>query len=99
MIIEFDVDNTIVTQGSPGEYDKVKPFPEAVEMVNKLYDQGHIIIFHTARHWKYFPETYNQLVEFGFKFHSLVMGKINASIIVDDRSVKSIQELKEKLSD
>jgi len=97
MIIEFDVDNTIVSQGKPGHYNKVKPFKDAVKTINKLYRSGHIIIFHTARHWKYFEETYKQLKKFGFKFHSLVMGKINAEIIVDDRSVKSIEELKNRL--
>ncbi len=93
MILEFDIDNTLVTQGTPGEYLAVEPLQNAVETVNKFYDLGHNIILHTARHWKYFDLTYKSMKELGFKFHSLLMGKVNADVIIDDRAVSSIEEL------
>jgi len=93
MIIEFDIDSTIITQGKPPDYKNCKPLPNAVRIVNKLYNSGCIIIFNTARHWKYYDVTYNQLKSFGFKFHSLIMGKVNADIVIDDRSIDSIYKL------
>lgn len=97
MVFEFDIDGTLLTQGSPGKYETCKPLPGAVEIVNNLYDLGHTIILNTARHWKYFDLTYNSMKQMGFKFHSLIMGKINATIICDDRAVSSIKELTPEL--
>ena len=93
ILIEFDIDQTIITQGTPPTYSTSQPLPGAVELVNKLYESGCIIIFNTARHWKYYDITYNQLKKFGFNFHSLIMGKINADIVIDDRSIDSINKL------
>lgn len=93
MIFEFDIDGTLVTQGEPGKYHLCEPLPGALEKVNKLFDLGHIIIFHTARHWKHFELTYNSMKKMGFKFHSIVMGKTNADVVVDDRAVSSLDDL------
>lgn len=93
MIIEFDLDDTILTQGKPCHYDRCKSVSGAVEIVNQLYDLGHTIILASARHWKNFDLTYKQLKELGFRFHSLILGKINADIVVDDRSIRSIKDL------
>ena len=93
MMFEFDIDNTLVTQGTPGEYQTCTPIDGAVERVNKLHDLGHVIVLHTARHWMHFDITYNQMKKFGFKFHSLLMGKVNADVIIDDRAVSSVYDL------
>ena len=49
----FDIDNTIchtgvLPNGKP-DYMGSTPFPYMVERVNQLYDEGHYIIFQTAR--------------------------------------------------
>lgn len=93
MLIEFDIDGTILTQGRPKRYGRCKSIPGAVEAINQLYELGHIIILHSARHWKNFDLTYKQLKEMGFKFHSLILGKINADIIVDDRAINNVKDL------
>lgn len=93
MILEFDIDGTLVTQGTPGEYENVEPLPNAIKTVNQFYNLGNTIILHTARHWKYFDITYKTMKRLGFKFHSLLMGKVNADVIIDDRAVSSIDNL------
>jgi len=93
VIFEFDIDGTLLTQGSPGKYETCKPLPGAVKIVNSLYDLGHTIILNTARHWKYFDLTYNSMKQIGFKFHSLIMGKVNCDVLVDDRAISRLDDL------
>lgn len=98
MIYVFDLDNTLCdtlkkTDGS-WDYLGAKPFVDRIIMVNKLYEEGHRIIVETARgcvskkNW--YEQTYNQLVDFGLKFHELRTGiKFNADIFVDDKAINS----------
>ena len=44
----FDIDGTICTL-SDGDYGKAEPLQVRIDEVNKLYDQGHKVFFHTAR--------------------------------------------------
>ena len=46
-----DIDETIsrYASGHRRSYDMAKPIPEAIQIVNDLYDQGHFIIMWTAR--------------------------------------------------
>lgn len=81
----FDVDGTLLTQQAPGEYGKAKPIEGRMEIVNKLFDDGHQIVFYTSRNFKYMQMTYKQLRTFGFKFHHIAFGKPHADFIVDDR--------------
>jgi hypothetical protein len=89
MRIAFDIDNTVITQGSPGnEYNDVSCKENMVDVVNKLYDDGHEIYFFTARHFKHFLKTEKMLKEYGFKYHGLVMNKISCNLFVDDRGFR-----------
>jgi len=61
MIIYVDIDNTIChTENS--DYHSSKPRQEQIDKINKLYDEGHEIIYWTARgghsglDWKTFTE-------------------------------------------
>ena len=48
MIIYVDIDNTIChTENS--DYHSSKPRQEQIDKINKLYDEGHEIIYWTAR--------------------------------------------------
>ena len=84
----IDIDGTVLTQHAPGDYDKCEPLPGALEFVNGLYDQGHQVVFYTARNFKYMQLTHEQLRRFGFKYHHLDMGKPHGDIIIDDRAVR-----------
>ena len=87
----FDVDGTICTNTN-GKYDLAKPFPDMRRRINNLYDCGHTIIFMTARgcvsNVDYTEKTREQLKEWGFKYHQLIMNvKPHAHLFVDDRGV------------
>ena len=45
----FDIDNTIcITKGK--KYSKSKPIKEVVNLINKLYSEGHVIKIFTSRY-------------------------------------------------
>jgi hypothetical protein len=92
----FDLDNTLCdTLKKPdGNWDYLgaRPFVERVNKVNELYDQGHYIIVETARGCvsgkDWYPQTYDQIVSFGLKFHELRTGvKMNADFFIDDKAI------------
>ena len=82
MVIMFDLDNTIlITQKS--DYANAVSNPEALELVNFLYDHGAIIKLYTAR----YQETYDHIKSLGFKFHKLYMSKPGCHVFLDDKSL------------
>lgn len=86
MKIAFDIDNTVLTQGSPEkDYRDSKIKSEMVNLVNKYYDEGHEIYFFTARHFKHFIYTDKTLKDAGFKYHGLIMNKPSCDLYVDDK--------------
>jgi len=66
---------------------EVMPDEEMLEKINKLYKQGHKIIYHTARHPDYYGQTYAWLVENGAYFTDLEMGKLTADVYIDDKAL------------
>ncbi len=94
----FDIDGTICPTCN-GDYQNLKPYKEAIKVINKLYNEGNKIIFYTARFMgkngnnviESYKQGYNftlkQLKGWGFKFHELYMGKPNGDILVDDKSI------------
>lgn len=98
--IVFDIDG-VVCNNTWGEYEKAIPDKDAIEYINKLYDLGHNIVFYTARGFgKYdgdiemiYANMYNftkdQLERWGIKFHSLVLGKPDGDIYVDDHAIRA----------
>lgn len=97
-IICFDIDGTVCKQ-TRGDYEHAEPLPEAVRIVNQLYDEGFEIIFFTARlmgrnkedvtkvYEQGYELTLNQLKRWGFKFHRLYLGKPSQHILVDDKAL------------
>ena len=72
-------------------------YHDRIEMLNKLYEEGHQIIYYTAwvsliktRHKqeKWYTYTCNQLTSWGCKFNELIIGKYSGDII-DDKGVHS----------
>lgn len=74
----IDIDGTI-TEDVPNEQPErmatCKPFPDALSTLNKWYNQGHIICFFTSRTEAHREVTETWLKKYGFKYHSLLMGK------------------------
>tara|TARA_B100001057_G_C22235248_1_gene713579 strand:+ start:135 stop:578 length:444 start_codon:yes stop_codon:yes gene_type:complete len=74
----IDIDGTI-TEDVPNEEPErmltCEPFPDALEILNRWYEEGHIITFFTSRteeHRKYTEEWLNK---HQFKYHGLLMNK------------------------
>ena len=99
MTYVFDIDGTICTLSS-GKYEDARPLTERIDNINSLYDQGHTIVFQTARGmgrsgnsvayaYSAFEQlTKNQLETWGVKYHKLFMGKPSGDLYVDDKGVK-----------
>ncbi len=93
----FDLDNTLCkTEFSGGRhlYLEATPIPDRIAAVNKLYDEGHIILIETSRgcgsgvNW--FQDTVKQLVGWGLRFHTVRTGvKLAADYYVDDKAINS----------
>jgi len=95
MLIYVDIDGTICH--TEGGYDNSKPDYNAIAKINKLYDEGHTIVYWTARGQatgKDWTElTAMQLVQWGCKFHDVIMRqKPSYDLLVDDKSIR-IEEL------
>ncbi len=74
----IDIDGTVtedVPNEQPERMETCEPFPDALETLNKWYDEGHIICFFTSRTEEHREVTERWLNKHGFKFHSLLMGK------------------------
>ena len=95
MLIYVDIDGTICH--TEGGYDNAKPIQENIDKINKLYDEGNIIVYWTARGGntgKDWTElTGMQLVQWGCKFHDVIMRQKPAfDLLIDDKS-KRIEEI------
>jgi hypothetical protein len=96
-----DIDGTICTPGTTSElrYKGALPIQTRIDKINKLYDQGHIIIYLTARgmgrydddiylaNKEFYQFTYNQLNSWGCKFHKLFLGKPSGDYYIDDKGI------------
>lgn len=74
----IDIDGTIcddVPNEEPERMVTAKPYPDALETLNNWFDQGHIITFFTSRTEDLRQVTEDWLVEHGFKYHGILMGK------------------------
>lgn len=93
----FDIDGVVACLTPDNDYNKADLNIHVIEMINKLYEQGHYIILFTARgtktgiDWKSCTE--GQLQKWGVKHHELIFGKPAADYYIDDRML-SIDHLK-----
>jgi histidinol phosphatase-like enzyme len=99
MTYVFDIDGTIC-ETNDSDYKNSKPLLERIKKVNALYDEGHTILFLTARgmgrtknnqsqsHNLLYEFTEKQLTDWGVKFHKLFLGKPSGDIYIDDKGMK-----------
>ena len=87
-----DIDNTIcISEGS--DYANSKPMTDRIQKINELYDEGHRIIYWTARggnsgkDWT--DKTHSQLAAWGCKYDEIRMGKPPYDVWVDDKAINS----------
>lgn len=74
----IDIDGTITDDIPNEEPERMKtcePYPDALEIINKWYDEGHIITFFTSRTDAHKEITEEWLKRHGFKYHNLLLNK------------------------
>jgi len=88
MLIYVDIDNTIC-KTEDSNYPESEPIKENIDKVNRLYDEGHTIIYWTARggnsgiDWTVLTE--KQLKQWGAKHHDLKLTKPSFDVFIDDK--------------
>jgi len=94
VIYVFDIDGTLCTLVNNADYKKAQPLPNRIEIVNKLYDEGHYIKLYTARgsqtgiDWS--EITKDQLSKWKLKFHELIINcKPHGDLFVDDKAINA----------
>ncbi|MGE4299501.1 MAG: methyltransferase domain-containing protein [Desulfovibrionaceae bacterium] len=93
MIYCFDIDGTLCTNTN-GAYETAEPFPDMIARVTALYDAGHTIKLFTARgtvtgiDWRELTES--QMRAWGLKYHELILGKPEADVFVDDKTINAL---------
>ena len=74
----IDIDGTICEDIKNEEshlYPTANHFEPALQIINKWYDEGHIIFFFTSRTEAHRAVTEDWLKLHGFKYHGMLMGK------------------------
>lgn len=74
----IDIDGTIcddIPNEEPERMVSTLPYPDALRILNKWYDEGHIINFFTSRTEEHRAITESWLKKHNFKYHSLIMNK------------------------
>ena len=95
MIIFVDIDDTICYRENKSklDYSESKPYPNRIEKVNQLYNDGNTIVYWTARgtvtQKNWFQLTLKQLNDWGCNFHELRMGKPAYDLFIDDKNINS----------
>ncbi|WP_421753248.1 LNS2 domain-containing protein [Croceimicrobium sp.] len=74
----IDIDGTVcddIPNEEPERMATANHYPDALETLNRWYEQGHIIYFFTSRTEEHREVTEKWLNEKGFKYHGMLMGK------------------------
>ena len=94
MIYYVDIDETICTyDGVKREYPNAKPIRENIEKINSLYDEGHTVVYWTARgattgiDWTVL--TLEQLERWGAKYTEAKLGKPNYDVFICDKAINT----------
>ena len=74
----IDIDGTVcddVPNEEPERMGTVLPYPDALKILNKWYEEGHVIFFFTSRTEEHREVTESWLHRHGFKYHGILFGK------------------------
>ena len=101
MIYVVDIDQTICKNKNL-KYEDSIPYLERIEKLNRLHNQGHTIIYCTARGMgrynniailaklHFYFLTRRQLKKWGVKYDKLLLGKPSGDIYIDDKGVSDV---------
>ena len=86
----FDIDGVIASITPENDYGASLPIKENINIINKLYEKNHIILFTargyiTKKNWE--NTTKSQLKKWKVKYHELKFGKPAADFYIDDRMI------------
>lgn len=73
-----DIDGTIcddIPNEEPERMVTAAVYPDALETLNRWYEEGHVIFFFTSRTEAHRAITEEWLKRHGFKYHGMIMGK------------------------
>jgi histidinol phosphatase-like enzyme len=93
VIIFVDIDETICNSPESRDYSKALPITSNINKVNKMYDNGHTIVYWTARgtgsgiDWREVTEA--QFQKWGVKYHDLKFGKPIYDLFIDDKNIST----------
>jgi hypothetical protein len=94
MIYIVDIDGTICHTIN-SDYENSYPLSTHIDKINKLFDNGHTIIYWTARGMNSGKDhtelTRKQLIEWGCKFHDLRMNKPVYDVWIDDKAIEAVE--------
>lgn len=74
----IDIDGTIcddIPNEEPERMGTCLPYPDALKILNKWYDDGHIITLFTSRTDEHREVTEMWLKKHGFKYHGILLNK------------------------
>lgn len=99
MIIYVDIDKTICDTPLGKDYASAIPRLESIAKINKLYNEGHYIVYWTARgsltnkqkFW--LMVTRDQLLEWNAGYSELRCDKPFYDIFIDDKALNKIEDL------
>ncbi|MFN8528536.1 MAG: acylneuraminate cytidylyltransferase family protein [Anaerolineae bacterium] len=87
----FDIDGVIATITLNNQYNLAQPITSAINIINRLFDEGNTIVLFTARgsatgiDWR--EVTRQQMEQWGVKHHRLEFGKPPADYYIDDKLI------------
>lgn len=85
----FDIDDTILqTDFIDNKYYVEKENKNIIKIINRLFNNGNVIILHTARHWDQLKATIAQVERAGVEYTTIVCGKPTADYYVDDKALR-----------
>ncbi len=96
-----DIDGTICSQ-SGTNYESAEPILSRIQKLNELFDQGHEIVYFTARgmgrhdgnshraYRQFYEFTRQQLLDWGVKYTDLRLGKPAGDVYIDDKGVRDV---------
>ena len=94
MIYCVDIDGTICRTVGAG-YADAAPVPERISAINALLDQGHEVVYFTARGSgtgiDHSELTRDQLHRWGARYTRLILGKPPADVYIDDRGMSATE--------
>jgi hypothetical protein len=99
MIIYIDIDNTICKLPTDSQdYSEASPIYERIAKMNDLYNQGHTIIYWTARgtksgiDWRDITE--RQFDKWLVKYTQILFGKPVYDLFIDDKNINAHEYFK-----